>query len=449
MDAKMGPSEGVILPDWFLLKRVSGLDFDPEEWVDLADERIERFSRRERWLLRRSSTVFEEEWMGVVKKEFAGHVLLRLAVSEDERLASWLVENEGDLFEYRFRAALNKEKLQVMRFLFGKDKMLSIKELQKVLGEADILKRFGLHIPSRFRHFRSGIEESSGYVAIYFTDVPDVIGSKRALLYKGWAIAPLFVFFGSIKRKFETLLREKIKRLLDRVAGEPALQEKLKAIRDKLRKIAKKYSSDFGFEPGEIPSSTSLFNRVDLMPPCMQELIMILSKKGHLEHGERFQLGLFLKRLGMSLEDQLRFWYDQAVDNIGITYEEFTRKVGYIIRHLYGLEGSKTDYSPPKCKTIAESYFCTFAHKDPEEVEKTVLNTIRLHSGEEKILKNYESFIAKIKSDIVSGKPILACKIAFQLVFDKPLKHLSHPLQWFYQAAKKEGLLKVKNNKEK
>ncbi len=449
MDGKISSSEGVILPDWFLLKHVSGLDFDPEAWVGLADERIERFSRRERWLLRRSSAVFEDEWLLLVKREFAGHVLLRLAVSEDERLASWLVENEGDLFEYRFRAALNKEKLQVMRFLFGKDKMLSINDLEKVLGEENILKRFGLYTPSRVRHFRSGIEESSGYVAIYFTDVPDVIGSKRALLYKGWAIAPLFVFFGSIKRKFEALLREKIKKLQDRVAGEPALQEKLKAIRDKLRKIAKKYSSDFGFEPGEIPSGTPLFNRVDLMPPCMQELIMILSKKGHLEHGERFQLGLFLKRLGMSLEDQLRFWYDQAVDNIGLNYEEFTRKVGYIIRHLYGLEGSKIDYSPPKCKTITGSYFCTFAHKDPEEVEKTVLSMIRLRSGEEKTLKNYENFIAKIKSDMVSGKPVLACKTAFHLVFDKPLKHLSHPLQWFYQAAKKEGLLEEKNNKEK
>ena len=100
----------------------------------------------------------------------------------------------------------------------------------------------------------------------------------------------------------------------------------------------------------------------------MNQLLLTLTEIGHLPHGERWVLGVFLKQLGMSAEDQKRFWYQRAVDNIGLTFEDFSAKVGYSIDHLYGKVGSGVDYNTPKCETIISTYFCPFAKKSADEI---------------------------------------------------------------------------------
>jgi len=47
------------------------------------------------------------------------------------------------------------------------------------------------------------------------------------------------------------------------------------------------------------------------MPLCMQHLHQKLKENHHLRHGGRMQYGLFLKGIGLSLEDALRFWQNE------------------------------------------------------------------------------------------------------------------------------------------
>lgn len=81
--------------------------------------------------------------------------------------------------------------------------------------------------------------------------------------------------------------------------------------------------------------------RIDCYPPCIYELLTNLQSKGHLAHMENWQLGTFLKKVGMSIEEQKQFWYKNSIDNVGQSYEEFEKKVGYQIEHIYGLAGGE------------------------------------------------------------------------------------------------------------
>ncbi|HDM23564.1 hypothetical protein DRO02_01665 [archaeon] len=84
--------------------------------------------------------------------------------------------------------------------------------------------------------------------------------------------------------------------------------------------------------------------RVDAFPPCMRELLSRAREGRNLSHTERFSLATFLFSLGMSIDD---------VNEIFSNLPDYdARKTMYQLRHLKGLVGSGTKYSPPSCKKL-------------------------------------------------------------------------------------------------
>ena len=155
----------------------------------------------------------------------------------------------------------------------------------------------------------------------------------------------------------------------------------------------------------------------------MKFLIIDVKQNGYIKHNYRFQLGLFLKKIGMDVNTQLHFWFDLAVDNVGLTFEQFDKRAGYLIRHIYGLEGSKTDYEVPKCKKIMTDYFCPFTHINPKELG-VILPT--LYDNE--ALKNKNN-INQIIQFSINHRATDACSSTFTSMFNQN-KRIYHPLQW-------------------
>ena len=75
----------------------------------------------------------------------------------------------------------------------------------------------------------------------------------------------------------------------------------------------------------------------------MRHTYNCLVQDGHLKHSGRMQLGLFLKGVGLSLEEALMFWRRSFFKK---TDDAFQKDYAYNIRHNYGMEGKRADYPP-------------------------------------------------------------------------------------------------------
>jgi DNA primase large subunit len=183
-------------------------------------------------------------------------------------------------------------------------------------------------------------------------------------------------------------------------------------------------------------------DNMDHYPPCMHYLLQSFKETGYLKHNYRLQVGTFLKRIGMDVETQLRFWYDSSVDNVGISFEAFKKRAGYQIRHLYGLEGSKTDYEVSSCKKNFTDNFCLFAHVNTNELNKILPLMYKSHSFQG--LREFNEVI----NHSLNHRSIDACSKMFTLLFKKGLR-VYHPLLWVKNSLDaKENQNKVETNQQ-
>ena len=118
-------------------------------------------------------------------------------------------------------------------------------------------------------------------------------------------------------------------------------------------------------------------------PLCMQALHEGLKTDHHLKHSGRQQYGLFIKGVGLPLEEALTFW--QSSFSKKMTPEAFLKQYAYNIRHNYGKEGKRTDYTPYSCTKIisgaapggGERHGCPYKHWDGGNL-RAALSKMRL-----------------------------------------------------------------------
>jgi DNA primase large subunit len=442
----------VELPDWYILKDPGDTTLDVESWYKYANTRLERFLSEDLWIIQKPSWMTDEEWIETKIQEIGGHLLLRLAVAKDPRLTSWLVEVEGDLFEFRFVSSINfEDKIQVLMDLYGKTNVKTIDEIDDIFG-IEIYRKFNIaDIPPRKRRYTSTkfggkVKDLDKRVAIKFFKIPSVISAKKALMYQGWAIVRLADIRLAVKRKFESDLKEiieKSKMILDK---DSSLDATVKPIKDQIDEIARsvRLSGDItrlGIDAGE-----EIFTKPETFPPCIRELVAVLQAKGHLSHVENWQLGTYLKRVGMSIEEQYAFWYRNSVDNVGMSFDEFKNRVGYQIRHIYGKEGGGIDYSPPSCKTCIEGYFCYWAHKKLEDLSEDIRVTFADRNSEA-----IEKAIEEISRLIINQRFQSACARYFNLLTGWRMggNKVNHMVNYSKQVYKRFHSQKPKEEKKK
>lgn len=107
----------------------------------------------------------------------------------------------------------------------------------------------------------------------------------------------------------------------------------------------------------------------------MRHLHESLKQYHHLRHYGRLQYVLFLKGIGLPLEENLKMWrmefsrgsipVDKVKKLIDILFcfvlkismfLKFEKEYAYNIRHSYGKEGKRTSYTPYSCLKIITSH---------------------------------------------------------------------------------------------
>jgi DNA primase large subunit len=86
-------------------------------------------------------------------------------------------------------------------------------------------------------------------------------------------------------------------------------------------------------------------------PLCMRRSFGVLKAQHHMKHGGRLQLGMFLKGIGLSMQNALVFWRTEFMLG-GKTADEFDKQYTYNFKHQYGQAGSHTDYHPHACGKV-------------------------------------------------------------------------------------------------
>ena len=168
-------------------------------------------------------------------------------------------------------------------------------------------------------------------------------------------------------------------------------------------------------------------------PACMRELHRALVRDHHLRHGGRMQYGLFLKGIGLSLDDALRFW--QREFSKKITTDQFMKQYAYNIRHNYGKEGKRADYTPYSCTRIImgttpganEYHGCPYKTYDRAHLTQ-MLRQMRLG----------ESAVSDIVFSAQKKDYQIACRKHFEYAHGNVTAESvgNHPNAWFERAAK-------------
>ncbi|MCJ1260469.1 hypothetical protein MMC22_000330 [Lobaria immixta] len=303
------------------------------------------------------------------QKDHYSHYILRLAFSSTEDLRRRFSRVETALFRLRFQSDDARERQSFVESLNMNWEVVSEEE-KRELGN-DLL--IATPISRKLQELDEG--GAGPWFKVDFETVPELVESRRVLLKDGKAYVPvreqlsmvLAGFGESLDRGLETTAR-----------ALPGLDED-----DRLTPILNHLSKNFATPdstiadsdtalPGAPINASSIDALSNHFPLCMRNLHTTLRRNSHLKHYGRLQYTLFLKGIGLTMEDCLIFWRQSFKL---ITDETFAKEYRYNVRHAYGDVGGDAvrrgrGYSPFSCQKIltehppgsAESHGCPYRH---------------------------------------------------------------------------------------
>lgn len=168
-------------------------------------------------------------------------------------------------------------------------------------------------------------------------------------------------------------------------------------------------------------------------PLCMRNLHMTLRRNSHLKHYGRLQYTLFLKGIGLTLEDCLIFWRHSFKL---VTDDTFNKEYRYNVRHTYGDVGGDANrrgrgYSPYSCQKIlgehppgsGEAHGCPYRHFSVDN-----LTALLQVTG-----VNDRDLLKQIKEDVGRQRYHIACNRVFDWAHKGEIKYAKEHLGWGVQ----------------
>ena len=310
-----------------------------------------------------------------LRRDAVSHFILRLAYCRTEELRRWLLQHECALFKYRLsvlppsqlRAFMEKQQLQyqpISAAEFAEVRLALATVLQVTNGKnCKQLLDEGHSARALAPPWRALVSHDSpawqSFYSIPFQAVPDLVRGRRVYLRKGRAYVHLTsltsLLVGEFKSRLSRALQLTQRKWAARFAAEEAdrlapLVESLatRYLGDEFGGAARGGDGGAGVALAELDAAAA-----QSFPLCMRNLYGHLKDSHHLKHGGRMQLGLFLKGIGLRLEDALAFWRAEFCRKI--PGETFEKQYAYGIRHNYGREGKRADYTPYSCLKVIMS----------------------------------------------------------------------------------------------
>jgi len=367
------------------------------------------------------------------RADIASHFILRAAYCRTEDLRRWFLTQECALFKYEL-SELKKQGLLVdslRRFQITLDQVSRLEKEQ--------LREKLLAIPTESNKVMSmDTFAKENFFKVPFTEALDLIMNRQCYVAGGCAFVPADRLIVILVARFRVMLSKSLAQAAMAFSHITGVEESSR-IAPLLYTMNSQYTGrSYDASHASGPSSfdgSNVHDYVQNMPLCMSQLHKGLQSDHKLKHWGRLQYGLFLKGAGLTMEDSMLFFQKEFTKMI--SPEKFQKEYAYNIRHMYGKEGKRADYTPYNCTKIVlgnppqgsgDHHGCPFKHYDDEHLS-ALLNKLHIGQGDveailsHKRMKNYS---------LACIKHFEATHPNYSSVKDIPLGGVGdHPNAWF------------------
>ncbi|KAI8998534.1 DNA primase large subunit [Trametes punicea] len=332
------------------------------------------------------------------RKDHIGHFVLRLAFCRSEDLRRRFVKAETTLFRLRYSNDDSTER----------EAFLSSRNFDWVLATPEEIQEL---IPS------TSSDSPGRYYKVKWTRVPDLVEKRRVVLKGGMAYVPASEQASIVLQEFQSHLEKDLEMTAKAL---PRLDEDTRLV-PILDNLSKGFLAGVSSEWNNAAAASGDALTADMIdemaykhfPACMRNLHMCLRRDKHLKHFGRLQYGLFLKILGLSIDEALVFWRKSFSK---IQDDKFNKEYRYNIRHSYGLEGKRANYAAKSCQQIlmadqpgpGDSHGCPYRHFSADNLQSALLTMYGEHGLTSADMK-------EIMATVKAGHYHVACTRVFEI----------------------------------
>lgn len=386
------------------------------------------------------------------RKDHYSHYILRLVFCRNEELRKKFIKNETLLFKARYNALQPKEQHEFINHYHDKLNWKYIDKDEKNALFDDLYAATGTVIRTMLMvdggetisndQLKQHIRVKENFIKLPFEKVPALVAGRQLYLSKGDVYVPSTLQLNLLAVEFQESLNKQLMRTFQAI---PRLEEDDRLL-PLLNHLANNFSS-LQFDSYEADSTQASDIHAGSItttaitkhyPLCATHLQRNMLHNSHLKYTGRQQLGLFLKGIGLSVDEALKFWAYQFTKNgSGMTMEKFNKEYKYNIRHSYGLEGGRTNYKPWDCATIlskpkpgkGEYHGCPYRDLSADSLVSN-LNEMGISDQLE---------INTVLEDVNRREYTVACTRVFELTHKEQMAnqknaeglHISHPNLYF------------------
>jgi len=262
---------------------------ETEEYMKPVLEKYMRLSSN----ASRSSEVEAER-----KRDHYSHWTLRLAFSSTADLRQRFARLEAQLFRLRMQWDDARERRAFIDSLAMSWETVSEEEKAQWRTELKAATRVWS-------------DEEESWFKVAWENVPELVERRQCLLKRGVAYVHVREQSTMVVNEFSRQLESGLElagRFLPRMDEDNRLSPILHHLSQSFVAPDAGYSESSSIGDITIPTAASVDGLSQHFPLCMQNLHRELRKNSHLKHFGRLQYTLFLKGIGLSLEESILFW---------------------------------------------------------------------------------------------------------------------------------------------
>lgn len=328
------------------------------------------------------------------KKDHYSHWTLRLAFASTQDLRQRFARLETQLFKLRIQQDDLRERRSFIESLPMSWETVSEEEKSMWLNDlkaATSLKR----------------DEEPTWFKCDWEAVPDLVERRQVLLKRGKAYVHVREQTNMVVNEFSRQLESGLElaaRFLPRMDEDNRLAPILHHLSQSFVAPDAEYAESSSIGDGANITAASIDGLSSQFPLCMQNLHRELRKNNHLKHFGRLQYTLFLKGIGLNLQECITFWRRSFKL---ITDDKFKSEYLYNIRHAYGDVGGDANrrgrgYTPYSCQKLltealpssGQNHGCPYRTYSPDNLiallqnvgvsDRDLLKTVREDVGKQR-----------------------------------------------------------------